>query len=45
MTSTAPRFTALLTDQPRDIVTLERRHRARARCADRIRVLKNAEVA
>jgi hypothetical protein len=34
------RFTALLTDQDGDVVTLERRHRARARCEDRIRVLK-----
>lgn len=34
------RFTALLTDQTGDIITLERRHRARARCEDRIRVLK-----
>jgi Transposase DDE domain group 1 len=34
------RFTALMTDQDGDIVTLERRHRARARCEDRIRVLK-----
>ncbi len=34
------RVTAVLTDQHGDPVTLDRRHRARARCEDRIRVLK-----